>query len=134
MDSKDVQKPLPEKWVNIFDLIEQMGEINYSNYKIFNNCINFSQHWKLISIWDFLFCTYYYLYLGMWRKAFLISIIYLAGLFLLIGIDISIDFEIGVIYKIWGFAPSILAGIYSPFDYYRKQRMGDISWVPFPFS
>ena len=48
MDSKDVQKPLPEKWVNIFDLIEQMGEINYSNYKIFNNCINFSQHWKLI--------------------------------------------------------------------------------------
>jgi hypothetical protein len=35
MDSKDVEKPLPEKWVNIFDLIEQMGEINYSNYKIY---------------------------------------------------------------------------------------------------
>jgi hypothetical protein len=35
----------------------------------------------------------------MWRKAFLISIIYLAGLFLFIGIDISIDFEIVLFIK-----------------------------------
>ena len=29
MDSKYVEKPLPEKWVKRFELIEQMGEINY---------------------------------------------------------------------------------------------------------
>jgi hypothetical protein len=123
-----ITKPISAGWQNKFDLVESINPQTYSNYTKVMLSLPFMERLFRSSMLGFFFGPFYYIWLGMWRKAiFIILTVVVLGV-------ITDAMDITFLDPFYRIATAFYCSRAVMFDYYNKVKNGDNSWFPWLVS
>ncbi len=116
----------PQKWQERFAFFEQHGAPNSPGFKEALKGLPSSQRRKITFNWlAWLFGPFYFLAVGMWRRALVAF-----GIAVAVGIVVSLlpDSVGNILSRGVGFALAFLFGLTANYSYFLKERRGDNGW------
>jgi len=114
---------LTQSWKERFALIEKVGGPDH---------VRDLPYWErrkvMVNWWGFLFCFFYYLVLGMWKKGVVLALLCMAGSIVLIAILSVMGAPSRIINPISWALPAGIFSYRANIDYYKKVILGDNGW------
>jgi hypothetical protein len=117
--------PLPGRWVHTFFLLEAAGGIKLPRVGL----LDFDERRRVVfNLAAFFLGPFYYLYLGMWRKALTLSLASLTLILIFLLMMGAAGNQQAALYKATLLIGCGIFATRANIDYYKKMVLGDRGW------